>query len=136
MSYKGTMDTNILVLFLSRSDPEKRRLFKELISKTEAEGKILFVPFIVIIELAYVLERVYKLPKTDVKNLIESLAILPVEIENKRVLDETLEIYENKKLKFGDAMVLACSKIKGALPVFTFDKDFAKENNGVTLLSH
>jgi len=135
MLYKGTIDTNLLVLFLSQNNPEKRQLFKDLIKNTEKEGKVLFIPFIVIVELAYVLERIYKLSKTDVKKLIESLSALPVDIENKSILNQTLDIYVNTKLKFGDAMILAASKLKGSLPVFTYDKDFAKENNGVTLLA-
>ncbi len=126
--YKGIIDTSILLRFLTSNFIEKKEKFKRLIRDSSAEKSILLVPLIVVIELVYVLEKIYKLPRDEVREKVESLESLPVvEIESEDLVLETLKLYAEEKLKFGDAMVLAKSRVTGIKPVYTFDKkDFKK----------
>ncbi|MBM4137402.1 MAG: type II toxin-antitoxin system VapC family toxin [Nitrospira sp.] len=86
------------------------------------------MPLIVVIELVYVLEKIYKLSKDEVRDKVESLETLStVEIESENVVLEALRLYAEENLEFVDAMILAKSRISGIKPVFTFDKkDFKK----------
>ncbi len=126
MPYEGIIDTSLFIRFLHNGNPEEREKFKKLIRKAENKETTFYVPLIVVVEMVYVLERVYKIPKTRVREMVESLLTLPVEMENFEVIVLALDLYEKENLKFGDALVLATAKAKGIKPVFTFDKDFDK----------
>ena len=76
--------------------------------------------------MVYVLERIYDIPKTRVREMIESILTLPVELENLDIVLIALSLYEEKNLKFGDALLLATAKVKDITPIYTFDTDFKK----------
>ena len=76
--------------------------------------------------MVYVLERIYGIPKTRVREMIESILTLPVELENLDIVLIALSLYEEKNLKFGDALLLATAKVKDIIPIYTFDTDFKK----------
>ena len=126
MSYEGILDTNLFIRFLHDGAPEEKEKFRNLIEKARMKGTAFYIPFIVVVEMVYVLERVYRLPKTRVREMVESILTLPVEVENLEVVLIALALYEEENLRFGDALVLATAKVKGTAPVYTFDKDFRK----------
>lgn len=126
--YKGIIDTSVIVRFLTEDSPDKKRKFKELINEATQEKTVLLIPLMVVIELVYVLDKVYKLDKNDVREKAESLITLPaVEIEGENIMLEALRLYEEENLKFGDAMLIAKSRVSNIRPIYTFDKkDFKK----------
>jgi|Deesub1362A_J573_1020465.scaffolds.fasta_scaffold00801_6 predicted nucleic-acid-binding protein len=126
--YKGILDTSVILRFLTGNDRGKKEKFKSLISKAGTEQSRLFVPLMVIIELVYVLEKIYKISKNEVREKIEGLSALSViEVESKGVVLEALRLYVDENLKFGDAMILAKARVSGIKPVYTFDsKDFKR----------
>ncbi len=133
--YKGMLDTSVILRFLTGNSAEKREKFRKLIQNATSEKSILFVPLIVIIELVYVLEKIYKLKKEDVRERVESLLTLqPVEIESEDVVLESLRLYTEENIKYGDAMILAKSRISDIKPVYTFDKKDFKKFTDVLLL--
>lgn len=133
--YKGILDTSIILRFLTADSTDKKEKFKRLIKDASDEKSTLLVPLIVIIEMVYVLEKIYKLHKADVREKVESLESLsPVEIESEDVVLESLRLYAEEDMKFGDAMILAQSKVSGIKPIYTFDKkDFRKFTEAVVL---
>lgn len=126
--YKGMIDTSVILRFLTSNSIEKKEKFKRLLKETSEERSLLLVPLIVIIELVYVLEKIYKLPAKEVREKVESLETLSsVEIESEDVVLEALRLYAEENFKFGDAMVVAKSRVSGIKPIYTFDKkDFKK----------
>jgi len=133
--YKGILDTSVILRFLTGDSTEKKEKFKKLIKDTTSGKGTLLVPLIVIIEMVYVLEKIYGIKKEEVRVKVESLLSLPsVEIESEDVVLESLCIYAEENLKFGDAMVLAKSTISGIKPVYTFDKKDFKKFTDVIIL--
>ncbi len=133
--YKGVLDTSVILGFLTGNSKDKKEKFKKLILDASLEKKTLFVPLIVIIELVYVLEKIYKLKKQDIRENVESLLSLqPVEIESENVVLESLRLYAEENIKYGDAMILAKSRIANIKPVYTFDKKDFKKFTDVFLL--
>ena len=133
--YKGILDTSVILRFLTGDSTEKKEKFKKLIKETTSGKGILLVPLIVIIEMVYVLEKIYGIKKEEVRVKVESLLSLPsVEIESEDVVLESLRIYAEENLKFGDAMVLAKSTTSGIKPVYTFDKKDFKKFSDVIIL--
>lgn len=126
--YKGILDTSVILRFLTGNSSEKKEKFRKLIRDAISDKSTLFVPLIVIIEMVYVLEKIYGLEKASVREKVESLLTLPpVEIEAEAVVLESLRLYAEEDLKYGDAMILAKSRTSGIKPVYTFDKkDFKK----------
>lgn len=126
--YKGILDTSVILRFLTGNSSEKKEKFRKLIRDAVSDKSTLFVPLIVIIEMVYVLEKIYGLEKAAVREKVESLLTLPpVEIEAEAVVLESLRLYAEEDLKYGDAMILAKSRTSGIKPVYTFDKkDFKK----------
>ena len=133
--YKGILDTSVILRFLTGDSTEKKEKFKKLIKDTTSGKGTLLVPLIVIIEMVYVLEKIYGIKKEEVRVKVESLLSLPsVEIESEDVVLESLRIYAEENLKFGDAMVLAKSTTSGIKPVYTFDKKDFKKFSDVIIL--
>ncbi|MDP2754398.1 MAG: PIN domain-containing protein [Nitrospirota bacterium] len=133
--YKGILDTSLILRFLTGDSTEKKEKFKKLIKDTTSGKGTLLVPLIVIIEMVYVLEKIYGIKKEEVRVKVESLLSLPsVEIESENVVLESLRIYAEENLKFGDAMVLAKSTTSGIKPVYTFDKKDFKKFTDVIIL--
>lgn len=126
--YKGILDTSVIVRFLSGDAPDKKKRFRSLIESAAKEKSLLFVPLIVVIELVYVLEKVYRLNKHETRERVESMLSLPsIQLEGEELVLESLRLYAEGNVKFGDAMILAKSRISGILPIYTFDKkDFGK----------
>lgn len=133
--YKGILDTSVILRFLTGNSADKKEKFKKLIRDATSEKSTLFVSLIVIIELVYVLEKIYKLEKEDIRERVESLLTLqPVEIESEDVVLESLRLYAEENIKYGDAMILAKSRILDIKPVYTFDKKDFKKFTDVLLL--
>jgi predicted nucleic-acid-binding protein len=133
--YKGILDTSVILRFLTGNSADKKEKIKKLIRDATSEKSTFFVPLLVIIELVYVLEKIYKLKKEDVRERVESLLTLqPVEIESEDVVLESLRLYAEENIKYGDAMILAKSRILDIKPVYTFDKKDFKKFTDVLLL--
>ncbi len=126
MHYEGILDTNLFLRYLHDGTEKDKKKFRKLVENALRNGTVFFIPSIVVIEMVYVLERFYGLTKAQVREVVESLLSLPVEMENLDVLLKALALYEEENLKFGDALILAYAKVKDIKPVYTFDRDFRK----------
>ena len=99
-------DTNLFIRFLTylpEEQSEKANRFFIKISLREAE---LFVCDIVISEIVYVLERVYKVSKNEIYNKIFSILNMEnVIIENKSIIITALKYYKEKNINYNDAYI-------------------------------
>jgi len=126
MQYEGILDTSLFLWYLHDGTEEEKEKFRKLIKGAIHKGTVFYVPSIVIVEMVYVLEKVYGLPKSEIREIVESVFSLPVEVENFEVILKALALYEEKNLKFGDVLVLAYAQVRGIKPIYTFDGDFKK----------
>ncbi|GMT49453.1 MAG: hypothetical protein IEMM0008_0992 [bacterium] len=103
---KAILDTNIFLRILIRDDKKKAKESLSLIETALDKNLSLYVPSIVILEIVFVLERQYKLSKTEIKDIIEPiLNTTQLKIEKKDLLQRALELYEEKNIKFADAFI-------------------------------
>ena len=135
MMYKGILDTSMLIRTLAGDVPDKEKKFRKLLEEAMKERSTLFVPLIVVFEFVFVLEKVYKLSKKEVRTKAESLlSISAIQIEEEALVLESLRLHAEDNMKFGDAMVLAKARLSGIKPVYTFDaKDFKKVADAIVL---
>lgn len=114
------VDTNLVVRFLiPADDPGQAAKAKALFGK-----ETVFVPTTVLLETAWVLGRVYKVPVPMVASALRSLfGITNVRVEEPERLRQALE-WMRDGLEFADAFHLASAHDCEAL--VTFDKAFVK----------
>ena len=113
------IDTNVLVRFLTKDDPEQYVRAKALI-----EGGDIFVATTVLLEAEWVLRSGYEHTRMDIVNALRSFAGLPgITLENPNVAAQALAWSENG-MDFADALHLASSSLHGTF--HTFDTKLIK----------
>lgn len=107
------IDTNVLVRFLTKDDPEQYVRAKALI-----EGGDIFVATTVLLEAEWVLRSGYEYTRMDIVNALRSFAGLPgILLENPNVAVQALAWSENG-MDFADALHLASSSRHGTFHTF------------------
>ncbi|HEV2596237.1 MAG TPA: type II toxin-antitoxin system VapC family toxin [Sphingomicrobium sp.] len=107
------IDTNVLVRFLTKDDPEQYVRAKALI-----EGGDIFVATTVLLEAEWVLRSGYAYTRMDIVNALRSFAGLPgITLENPNVAAQALAWSENG-MDFADALHLASSSPHGTFHTF------------------
>ncbi|WP_164930582.1 PIN domain-containing protein [Aquifex aeolicus] len=70
---KIVVDTSVFIRLFTRNDEKKFEKAEKLIDDA-SKGKIqLFVPFIVVAEIVWVLEKVYKVNRENIRDVVEAL---------------------------------------------------------------
>lgn len=129
---KGFVDTSVLVRYLVADHPALASRAAAIIDVEDER----FVAGVVIAETAYVLTRVYRIPRAAV---VDDLIVL-LRRENIRTwgmakddaIGGLLSCRPSARVSFADAMVWAAARSSGAPRVFTFDDRFPAD--GVDLV--
>lgn len=85
-----SLDTNVVLRFLLGDVPEQTAKATQLI-----ENGTVYVTDVVVIEIVYVLEKIYSLPRTDICELIIGFLNFSNVVHNPRFLIESLEFYKS-----------------------------------------
>lgn len=127
------LDTSVVVRYLVGTPPDQGRRAAALIDASDAVG----VPLVVLVETAHVLRTQYGVARGDVIGALLDL----VTRENVTVLGlptpETIEALVRSRSLAGtpipDAFIAATARSSGAVPVFTFDREFRRHGVPVSL---
>jgi predicted nucleic acid-binding protein len=113
------VDTNVLVRHLTGDPPEQAARATRLLSRA---GQLL-LPDLVLAEVVYVLESVYRVPRPRVAELARAIVAFPaIEVVDEPALLRALEVYELHRLDFAGAYLVAEAEISGVNAVASFDK--------------
>lgn len=116
------IDTNLIIRFLLNDNPRQADSVKLLFASLEK----LLIPDMVIAEIIWVLQSVYKFSKSDTTEKVQQFLSLNIFICNYKLLGETLMIYKENKISFVDAYLLALSLEKDLEGIYSFDKGLDK----------
>jgi len=117
------VDTNVLVRHLTGDPPEQAARATRLLSRA---GQLL-LPDLVLAEVVYVLESVYRVPRPRVAELARAIvAFGAIEVVDEPALLRALEVYELHRLDFADAYLVAEAEISGVHAVASFDKEIER----------
>lgn len=120
-----SVDTNIIVRFLTQDDPVQ---FKK--SRALFESHEVFITDTVVLETEWVLRFAYNFDAESVANGLRLLFGLPnVQLSNPPLIAQALE-WHLDGMDFADALHLANSQQFDEL--YTFDKKFIKKSEGLT----
>jgi len=113
------IDTNVLVrLFVADDKVQAARVARLFESATS-----IFVPKTVVLELAWVLEAVYALGRSDLTRVLEMLAGLEkVELEDRPHVERAITLFAAGFEDFADALHLSAAAASDEFA--TFDKRF------------
>lgn len=113
------VDTNILIRHLTGDPPE---MAARATTYLAAASQLLLADLIVA-ETVYVLESFYKAPRTQIADSIRSLlAFEPIVTVDPALLLRAIELYEEDRLDFAEAYLVACAETTGVGTVVSFDR--------------
>lgn len=119
------LDTNVLVRFLVQDDPEQGRAAAAVIGGLSAAHPG-FVCREVLVELVWVLERAYGLPRKDVAQALDGLLeAQELVIEAAERAAVAVDRYRRGGPGFADQMVVLAGQAAGCRETATFDRKAA-----------
>jgi uncharacterized protein len=125
------IDTNIILRYLSKDDPDKAARAYALLQEVEQGKRIVITTEIVIAEVLYVLssKRTYNVPRQEiVKRLLPVLMLKGLKIgckpSDKLMYADALNLYAITNLDFADALLIARMKQDNIMVINSFDSDF------------
>ena len=123
---KYLADSNIFIRFFIKDELGQYKEVERYFSSAKHGVIKIYVLSEVILEIEYVLRKVYKIPKNEIsKNLSSLLKMSYLNIEKHESLVNSLKYYVKNNIDLVDALVYVESLKKG-LVILSFDKDFKK----------
>ncbi len=128
-------DTNIFIRFFTGYPEEQSELAHRFFIEVSLKKAKLFVCDIVISEIVYVLEKIYKLSRNEIYEKIHSILNMEnIIIENRAIIANALNYYKKKNINFNDAYLASYAIKNNINKVFTFDSDF-KKNEEINIIN-
>lgn len=113
------VDTNILIRHLVGEPPEQAARATRYL----AESDELLLPDLILAEVAYVLESFYEVPREQVAETLRAVLAFPaIRVLDADLLQRAVEVYEQHRLDFADAYLVASAERTGVGVVASFDR--------------
>ena len=81
---------------------------------------------LVVSEVEWVLRSFYELPKKNVVRCLEKILMLDIEIDNKKILMQTLAFYEEHMVDWTDCLNMFLMKEDEIYEIYSYDKGLSK----------
>ncbi len=125
------LDTNIILRYLIKDDPDKAARAYALLQQVEQGNRIVATTEAVIAEVIYVLasKKTYNVPRSEIVKLLQPVLMLKglkigCKAAEKLMYADALTLYATTKLDFADAIILARMKYEEVTTIISFDTDF------------
>ena len=130
-----TFDTNVIVRVLVEDDPRQSAKALALWRGALATGGV-FLPKLALAEAIWVLKVSYQFDRQAIGGVVEALlGTEGVNMEDEVQVRRALEAYRVGSADFSDYLILEATRVANALPVQTFDRRFARDNDVTLILS-
>jgi predicted nucleic-acid-binding protein len=125
---KAFIDTSALLRLLVKDDPAKAKAVEKLLKESKDKGMTLYVLPVTILEIVWVTEKVYRLTRKTIRELVEAILNTPeLKCPLEPVFRQALITYDTQKIKFADAVMGYWGLDEGLSTVYTYaEKDFKK----------
>lgn len=119
------LDTNILVRFIVQDDPVQCRQTDELMA-TLSSSEPAWISLAVVMELVWVLTRIYKLGQPEMVPILAGLLDRDeLDIQHRGTLRKALDLYRTQNVDFDDCIIAESGRAQGCTRILTFDKKAA-----------
>lgn len=113
------VDTNILIRHLVGEPPEQASRATRYLEQADE----LLLPDLILAEVAYVLESFYEVPREQVAETLRAILAFPaIRVLDADLLQRAVEVYEQHRLDFADAYLVASAERTGVGVVASFDR--------------
>lgn len=119
------LDTNVLVRYLTQDEPRQSAAATRLIDEELTAAEPGFISLIVLVELGWVLRRLYGATEAELADTAADLLASPqFHVEDRSVVQATVQHFRSLKSKAGwtDQLVAQIAKAAGCGRTVTFDK--------------
>jgi predicted nucleic-acid-binding protein len=125
---RAFIDTSALLRLLVKDDPAKARAVEKLIKESREKGTTLYVLPVTLLEIVWVTEKVYRLTRKAIRELVEAILNTPeLKCPLEQVFRQALVTYETQNIKFADAVMGFWGLDEEIFTVYTYDeKDFKR----------
>lgn len=115
------VDTNIILRYLLNDNEQLSSEAIKIISNNE-----IFIPTEVIVEVCYVLKKVYNVEKEKILEVVKSLINMEnITFNNEKTIELAFEMYANNNIDIVDCLIFAYCKNEN-YDVRTFDQKLNK----------
>lgn len=129
---KAFIDTSAILRFLVKDDSAKARAVETVLRESKSKGITLYLLPVTILEIVWVTEKVYRLSRKTIRELVEAILNTPdLKCPLERVFRQALITYETQKIKFADAVMGYWGLEDGISTVYTYDEDDFKKISGL-----
>src|SRR6266487_2452256 len=119
------LDTNVLLRYFTRTDPDKAERARALLERVERRQEKVVTSALVVFETVFTLQRTYKVSKGQVKEMISDVLSLPgVQLSGKGLCLRALELYASHNISFADAYTAAYMRSLKLSEIYSWDTDF------------
>jgi predicted nucleic-acid-binding protein len=131
-AFTGSLDANVLLRLLLNDIPDQHAAAARLLEA----GSQLAVADTAVIEIAFVLERHYRLTRPQISEAVEGLISL-IEINcNRSLFTKALPLFVKcRGLSFEDCCLATYAELNDATPLWTFDQRLANQAPSARLVS-
>lgn len=123
------LDTNVFLRFILKDNLVLWKKAENYFLQAKEEKIHLIIIPEIILEIEYVLRKVYRIPKLQIYRQLSFISAIPyVEIRNREIISNTINSYIRKNVDLLD-LFLFYTAAKENAQVLSFDKDFKKLDN-------
>jgi predicted nucleic-acid-binding protein len=121
------LDTNIFIRYLIKDDPKKAQQAYKLLKQVEQNQVVATTSGGVVIEVVYVLLKVYETPKQDIAMYLKDILNLRgLKLEYKRTYLHALTLFTQYNMDFVDLLCYVETKRRKIATIVSYDRDFDK----------
>ena len=125
------IDANVILRYIVGDNPEQEAAARSVMDGLTPSNPG-FICREVIIEVAWVLERSYRFPRSRVAEaLMDLTASDSLVVENSDAVAAAAHRYRQGGVGLSDLMILSAAKREGAMPLYTFDRKLARMDGAV-----
>jgi predicted nucleic-acid-binding protein len=129
------LDTNVLLRYLVQDNPAQSSKATEIVERRLTKQHPGFVSLVCILEIAWVLQSLYKRSPAQIAGHIEMiLAADTLVVQNEQEIYQAVIALRNKSGTFEDALIGALGAWWGCSTTLTFDQNAAKRLHGFQLI--
>jgi len=125
---KYVIDTNALISFVTDRNPKQQRIMKGIFEYASVLKGVILCHHHVLTEFVYVMDKVYQVPKDEIKAMVKDFILLPgVDIIQEINFNTVFTYWPEVITDLGDAIVAALCKIQKGSILVTFDQKLIRQ---------
>lgn len=117
------LDTNVLVRYLVRDDPEQAPRADRLITRETSAESPAFVSLVALCEVVWVLRGAFRMSRSQIADTIDRLLqTVELRLERSTLVAEALELYRGSEADFADCVIGLVNQGAGCGETVTIDR--------------